>query len=104
MSLQIMIALLAPLLLQIIGFACFGLVDPCINKPRKNAVLVIAVLLFALTLQNVMEYQLKFNGANPFLRTMVGIVGYSIRPLIVLLFSIFIDGESGLASYFGSLR
>ena len=51
-----------------------------------------------------MEYQLEFNGANPSLRTMVGIVGYSIRPLIVLLFCIFIYGESGLASYFGSLR
>lgn len=77
---------LLPLLLQLIGLTFAVLIDPYIRKKHKSVMLLIVAAVFGLIVQNLLGYLLDTGGAHPFARTVVDIWGYSVRPLIIVLF------------------
>ena len=78
--------ILSPLALTLIGlcFAVYG--DPYISKRHRRVMFGIIALLALLIAQNIAGYSLNLDGMHPYSRTAVSIIGYTIRPLIVLLF------------------
>ena len=85
-GIQIEIMVLIPLLLQMIGLTFAILIDPYIRRDHRRIMLIIVALIFSLIAQNYFGYLLDKDGTMLFRRTLVGIYGYSIRPIILLLF------------------
>lgn len=78
--------LLFPLLLQLIGMTFAVLIDPYIHKKHKTVMLIIVAFNFSLIVQNCSEVLLDAGTSHILARTLVCIYGYSIRPLILVLF------------------
>ena len=83
--------ILIPLLFQIVGLGIAVCVDPYIEKYHKKIMLFIVFLVFSLTVQNVSEYTLARHIAMPYVRTIVAVYGYCLRPLIILMFFYILD-------------
>ena len=83
--------ILIPLLFQIVGLGIAVCVDPYIEKHHKKIMLFIVLLVLSLTVQNVSEYTLAKHIAMPYVRTIVAVYGYCVRPLIILLFFYILD-------------
>ena len=83
--------ILIPLLFQIVGLGIAVCVDPYIEKHHKKIMLFIVLLVLSLTVQNVSEYTLAKHVAMPYVRTIVAVYGYCVRPLIILLFFYILD-------------
>ena len=75
-----------PVLLILLGLMFTILVDSYIGARNRRIMLLIVALTFSLILQNCLGYLLDTRIVRPFLRTLVGIYGYSVRPVILLLF------------------
>ncbi len=75
-----------PLLLQLVGLSLAVRIDPYIRKKHKTVMLLIVVFVFSLLVQNYAGYALELNGRMPYARTVVSIYGYSVRPVILVLF------------------
>ena len=82
--------ILLPIMLQLLGLLFFSLSDKRIQKWKKNIMLLIIVSDTILVAQNVVEYILSTNGVYNKMRYITGGVGYSIRPIIILLFCYFV--------------
>ena len=83
-----------PTALLLLGL-CFALgIDPHMQKRQRWLLLAICGLVFSLIFQNVLEYVLAEGPPRILLRTVLSIYGYSIRPLILLLFFCIISPES----------
>jgi len=80
------LALLAPLLLLLIGLGIVVLTDPYIRRAHRQIMLVIVALCFLLIVQNLWENDLSIGPARPLLRTVLAICGYSLRPVFLILF------------------
>ena len=78
--------ILLPLIIQLAGLTFTVLTDFYISKKHKKIMALIIVLNFVLILQNCADYALNNFVQNPWLRTVIGIVGYSVRPAIIMLF------------------
>ncbi len=78
--------LLLSLLLQLMGLAFAVLIDPYIRKKHKSVMLVIVSLVFSMILQNLADYMLRDGTSRSLARTMVCIYGYSVRPMLIVLF------------------
>ncbi len=74
------------LLLQLIGLAFAVMIDTYLCKGQRKAMLIIVSLTFLLVAQNIAEYLMVFYTAEPFARTVTAIIGYSIRPIIIVMF------------------
>ena len=61
-------------------------VDPYIGKQERRTLLLIIVLLFSLLAQNILDYYLDIKWINRPARIAESIYGYSIRPVILVLF------------------
>ena len=85
-EIRIGILITLPLVLEIIGLSFAVNVDSYIEKRNKKFMLIIVVTIFALVLQNILGYVLDISGKYPFYRILTGILGYSIRPLVIVLF------------------
>ncbi len=85
MSIQAVILILAPLGLQLFGMSFAVLTDRYLQKKHRRDLLIIAALLLCLVAQNLLETRLM-QGDHVFARTLTAIAGYSIRPLVLLLF------------------
>ena len=83
--------ILIPLLFQIVGLGIAVCVDPYIEKHHKKIMLFIVLFVLSLTVQNVSEYTLAKHVAMPYVRTIVAVYGYCVRPLIILLFFYILD-------------
>ena len=83
--------ILIPLLFQIVGLGIAVCVDPYIEKYHIKIMLFIVFLVFSLTVQNVSEYTLARHIAMPYVRTIVAVYGYCVRPLIILMFFYILD-------------
>ena len=83
--------ILIPLLFQIVGLGIAVCVDPYIEKHHKKIMLFIVLFVLSLTVQNVSEYTLAKHIAMPYVRTIVAVYGYCVRPLIILLFFYILD-------------
>ena len=82
-----------PLLLQLIGLTFAVLIDPYIRRSLRRIMLIITGFVFSLLVQNWLEFRLAALDTPTFLRTVTSIYGYSVRPLIPVLFS-FIIGKN----------
>ena len=73
-------------LLVILGLIISVSFDEYIDKKRKKILFLIIFSLLTLIAQNYVEYQLIWYHSIPFLRKIVAILGYTVRPLIIVLF------------------
>ena len=80
------ILLIIALLLQLIGLAFAVMIDSYLQKVQRKAMLMIVTLTCLLIFQNVVDYEMEFYAYMPFARTVIAIIGYSIRPIIIVLF------------------
>ena len=80
------IVLTVSLLLHMVGLLFAVKIDPYIRKQHRKIMLIIIAFVFSLIIQNVLGYLIDLNGTMSYLRTLVGIYGYSIRPVILILF------------------
>ena len=79
-------ALLAPLLLMLFGLILTVLADSYIRKDHRRIILIISALCLSLIVQNLWEYQLIFGRSQIRLRGYISAFGYSVRPVILILF------------------
>lgn len=77
--------LVISLLLQLIGLTLSVLIDPYIRREHRKIMLIIIAIIFSLLAQNYVGYLLDTHGKMPYVRTLVGIYGYSVRPIIIVL-------------------
>ena len=82
--------LFAPVALQLIGLCFALLVDPYIVRKHRRIMLMIVALVFSLILQNYLDFRMQRAGMSR-VRTWVSIFGYSVRPLILVLFFYIVD-------------
>jgi hypothetical protein len=75
-----------PVTLLLIGLLIAVGIDSYIQKWQKQIMLTICALVFSLIVQNVMDNWLALGKPMIMLRRVVDIYGYSIRPVILLLF------------------
>ena len=78
--------ILMPLLILVFGLTPIVARDSYLNKNQKNIMLWIIGLIGVLIAQNVADYLLQTAVSMPYLRTLESIVGYSVRPVIIVLF------------------
>lgn len=81
------------LFLQLAGLVLAVLADPYIQGKHRKIQLIIAALALSLIAQNRLEYYLETEKVDVFLRTVVSIYGYSVRPIIIVLFLEMTDTE-----------
>lgn len=93
LQLQTMIALYAALILQLVFLTMAVIVDSYLRREQKKIFLIIYFVAFCLIAQNYADFRLDSIGTMPMARTIVGIVGYCIRPLILLLFLYIVDDK-----------
>ena len=60
--------------------------DPWLNREQKRSMHIIVGLVFLLILQNYLEYLLSLFTGNTTLRTAMSVLGYSLRPAILVMF------------------
>ena len=80
------LAVLMPLLFLLFGLSFTVVIDPYIRREHRRTMLVIAVLCLTLIAQDYWDYALTVGSPRQMLRTIVTIYGYSIRPVILILF------------------
>ena len=91
-----------PLLLILLGLAYAVAVDSFLSARIRRIMLVIVVLILSLVVQGYLDYLLDQRIAAPFARILTGIYGYSVRPVILLLF-LYIVGSKRIARAFWPL-
>ena len=76
------LAVLAPLLLLLIGLGFTVWVDPYIGRERRRIMLLIVVLSLSLIAQNVLEYRCAVAQPRANWRTALTIYGYAVRRVV----------------------
>lgn len=71
----------------LIGFSLVVALDSCTSVKRKKIFFAIIAFTFILVLQNLTSHYLTYYTVAVILRTLVSIVGYSVRPVIITLFA-----------------
>ncbi|MCR5138472.1 MAG: histidine kinase [Oscillospiraceae bacterium] len=82
-----------PMMLLLTGLVIAVGIDPYIQKRQKRIMLMICALVFSLIAQNELDHLLTIGRPMVMLRRMVDIYGYSIRPVILLLFLYIVSSE-----------
>ena len=80
------LALLVPLLFLLVGLAVTVALDPYISRKHHNVMLIIIALSIVLIGQNLLSDVLETGLPRPMLRTAVSVLGYTIRPVFLILF------------------
>ena len=75
-----------PMVLLLIGLFIAVGIDQYIQKQKKRIMLIICALVFSLIAQNFLDNWLTYGTPMILLRKAIDIYGYSIRPVILLLF------------------
>ena len=78
--------LIMALLLQLTGLAFAVMMDTYLRKEQRKAILMIVSLTCLLIVQNIADYMIELHMIMPFARTVIAIIGYSIRPIIIVMF------------------
>ncbi len=90
LELQLQIMIILPMVLIIGGLFSFILMDTVIPRKQRAIMLTITGLVFSLLFQNIVEYKAQ-QMSMIWLRTLVSVYGYWVRPIILVLFINFID-------------
>ena len=80
------LAVFFPLLLLLTGLTFTVIIDPYIQREHRRTMLIIIVLCIVLTGQNLLENAISFGPSRPMFRTIVAVLGYSVRPMFLILF------------------
>ena len=83
--------LIASLLLTLMGLVFAVLADPYVKRVHRIVMMIIITCVMLLIVQNIYEYLLEEFIVNIPARTFVCIIGYTLRPLIMVLFFYIID-------------
>ena len=83
---EVLMLLAAPVMLELVGLSFAVASDPYLHRRHRRMMFLIIGLIASLIAQNIVGYLLDLNGTHPYARTLTGIFGYSVRPLILLLF------------------
>ena len=89
------------LLLQLIGLVLAVLADQYIQTKHRKLLLFIAALAFGLIVQNHVEYYLDKEKNDVLFRTIVSIIGYSIRPVLIVLLLETVNTEKKRTVFWG---
>ena len=81
------IIIFATLMGLIVGFLVMLILDSYTSKKRKKIYVAIIALTFVLVMQNFIEFYLTVYTKERFLRTCFAVLGYSIRPAIIVLYA-----------------
>lgn len=87
------LTMLLPLLLQLGGLVFAVMVDSYISKKHKRVMFAIAFLALSLIVQNDSERIFAAESAMKLLRILASIWGYSVRPVILVLFLYIVSPE-----------
>ena len=87
------LAVLFPLLLLLLGLGFTVSIDPYIRREHRRIMLRIVALCFSLIGQNVGEDTLYVHHSNLALKNFLSAFGYSVRPVILILFLYIIRPE-----------
>ena len=79
-----------------IGFTIIALIDKKLIKGFRSAVLINVVLVLLLILQNQLDYRFTLKEEWYFYRRLTGILGYSLRPAIIVMWMYFVRKEEKL--------
>ena len=79
------------MLILLVGLAGVLYKDPYIQKDNKRIIYIIIVLVISLIAQNYIESLLMTGTPRRTMRTVVSIYGYSVRPVLITLFSYIIQ-------------
>lgn len=82
--------LFAPLLL-LIGLGFIAAIDPYIRREQRRVMLVIVALCLTLIAQNLLDNSFFVNRSNLAFKNFLAAYGYSVRPVILILFLYFIQ-------------
>lgn len=86
--------ILIPLGILMLGLAPIVAHDSYLNKYQKKIMSGIIGLIILLVLQNVSDYVLQTVISMPYIRTLVSIAGYIIRPIIIVFFCKLVKPDS----------
>ena len=87
------LAVLFPLLLLLLGLAFTVVIDPYIRREQRRIMLIIVALSLSLIGQNLGENELFVSRTHLALKTFLSAYGYSVRPVILILFLCIIRPE-----------
>ena len=85
------------LLILLLGLGFTVVIDPYIQRNHRRIMLIIVVLCFSLIGQNLGENELFVHHSSLVLKNILSACGYSIRPVILILFLDIIrpEGKNG---------
>ena len=79
-------AVLFPLLLLLAGLGFTAVIDPYIRREHRSVMLIIVLLSFSLVMQNILENEFFISRSNLAWKNLLSAYGYSVRPVILILF------------------
>ena len=85
--------ILLPLVTQIVIIIFAVAVDSYFEKKNRRVMLLICILTLSLIAQNVFENALAAGDPKVFLRTLIAVYGYCVRPIILVLFLYIVKTE-----------
>lgn len=80
-----------PLFIIIVGMMLSILIDSYISKKNRGILLIIIILILCLIVAEYLEFMFEIDGTRIIGRTLAAIIGYSIRPIILLMYIYIID-------------
>ncbi len=80
------LSVLLPSVLLTVMLALFVLTDTYIDKNHRRVLLIVCTLIFSLIVQNYSDMLLQGRYVNIPLRMAVSIIGYILRPMILVMF------------------
>ena len=72
-------------LILITGLTLTVLIDPYIQRRQRKNILLAILLIFTLVIRDYTAYLMDITHVMPFLRTLVAVYGYALRPVILVL-------------------
>ena len=92
------LAVLFSLLLLLLGLGLTVAIDPYIRREHRHIILIIVVLSISLIVQNIGDATIFVNRSSVALRYVFSVYGYTVRPVILILFLSIIqpDGKKWL--------
>ena len=84
---------LLPLFLQLFGLIIAVVSDPYIKIKYRRAMIVNIIITASLVCQNYIGYLLDVNGHMIYQRILVGIYGYIMRPVVIMIFIYIVDNS-----------
>ncbi|MBQ3921087.1 MAG: histidine kinase [Firmicutes bacterium] len=82
---------LIPLILELVVLLFAVFADAHLRRSHRIIMIIIILCAFGLVAQNYADFLLSTRYIDPYARTVVGIAGYVLRPLILILFFYIVD-------------